>query len=161
MRLLDGKRRILLLPFQAIGWQRCAQRHFHDFLTVSLFQIAIYSGLHGVCVMVRKMNESPYESLDELEARLKVHVPKRSRRRAEDVRAKQKVKHLEKRVRKSHLHEDERFVGKQASCHSCKCSCWMCGNPREKVKGKERLTLQERRREGRTKDLQLDDSAGS
>lgn len=25
------------------------------------------------------------------------------------------------------------------------CSCWMCGNPRRKFKGKERLTLQERR----------------
>lgn len=35
-------------------------------------------------------------------------------------------------------------VGVNASCHSSRCSCASCGNPRRKAKGKEKLTKQER-----------------
>jgi hypothetical protein len=37
-----------------------------------------------------------------------------------------------------------RFIGR-AGVTPVPCSCFMCGNPRRKVKGKERLTMQERK----------------
>lgn len=39
---------------------------------------------------------------------------------------------------------DPTAVGVNASCHSSRCSCVSCGNPRRKAKGKEKLTKQER-----------------
>lgn len=36
------------------------------------------------------------------------------------------------------------FVGR-AGTSPVPCSCFMCGNPRRKAKGKERLTMQERK----------------
>jgi len=37
-----------------------------------------------------------------------------------------------------------RFIGR-AGVTPVPCSCFMCGNPRRKAKGKERLTMQERK----------------
>ena len=37
-----------------------------------------------------------------------------------------------------------RFIGR-AGVTPVPCSCFMCGNPRRKAKGKERLTMQEQK----------------
>lgn len=39
----------------------------------------------------------------------------------------------------------DKDVGRFASTHGAGCSCWMCGNPRRYMKGKEKLTIQERK----------------
>lgn len=31
----------------------------------------------------------------------------------------------------------------QSADHLAKCSCWMCGNPRKYLKGRDRLSIQE------------------
>ena len=36
-------------------------------------------------------------------------------------------------------------LGRRLANHLKPCSCWMCGNPRRFFKGKDKLTLQERR----------------
>ncbi len=50
------------------------------------------------------------------------------------------------------------FTGKAVGRNGttpCPCSCWMCGNPRLHRKGRERLTLQERREfQSETDDLE-------
>lgn len=71
---------------------------------------------------------------------------------AEEQRAKAKAFRIEKDIVRSCRHSfepltvvpDARRVGIRS--HSPQmCSCAMCGNPRKFFKGKERITMQERR----------------
>jgi hypothetical protein len=57
-------------------------------------------------------------------------------------RAKQKAARKEKQ-RTKYPRLDPETIGKEAACHSKRCSCWMCGNPRKF--SKDKLTLQEKR----------------
>ena len=41
-------------------------------------------------------------------------------------------------------YQDAKLLGKNTSCSKL-CSCSMCGNPRRHTKGKDRLTIQERK----------------
>lgn len=44
-----------------------------------------------------------------------------------------------------HTKIDPRSIG-IAGTTPVPCSCWMCGNPRRKMKGQERLNVQEKRK---------------
>ncbi len=52
------------------------------------------------------------------------------------------------KARKRHYNgwacSNNRAQGKVATTATL-CSCWMCGNPRRKMKGTDRLTMQERK----------------
>ena len=39
----------------------------------------------------------------------------------------------------------DKTVGRLAAVHGVVCSCSMCGNPRRYAKGKDKLTMQERK----------------
>ena len=52
--------------------------------------------------------------------------------------------HHRKRIRKNRAHYCGGNIGKFIETPKM-CSCWMCGNPRRHMRGKERLTVQERR----------------
>jgi hypothetical protein len=43
---------------------------------------------------------------------------------------------------KGNPEDDAKQAGMYANCKK-RCSCWMCGNPRRKLQGKDRLTKQE------------------
>ncbi len=66
----------------------------------------------------------------------------RAIRRHHSKRVKAKVK---KHFSSWSQSEDEKWVGKAASVHGAFCSCHMCGNPRKFYKGKDALTMQERK----------------
>ena len=84
---------------------------------------------------------------------------KRAERRQAEQRKKAKIKRIIKEtwyvptlplnpifnnsVRKD-LTKDEKFIGRMAATPH-PCSCRGCGNPRKQSKGKERMTMQERR----------------
>ena len=55
-------------------------------------------------------------------------------------------RHHEERMKKRarRIYPDMRCPERLAN-HLANCSCWMCGNPRRRFKGKARLTVQERR----------------
>ncbi|MCM1513045.1 MAG: hypothetical protein NC112_08080 [Oxalobacter formigenes] len=53
-------------------------------------------------------------------------------------------RHHKRRIRKKRAHYCNGHIGKFVETPKM-CSCWMCGNPRRYAKGKEQLTIQERR----------------
>ena len=61
------------------------------------------------------------------------------------AKKKAKLRHIVKNIwKEGKLASDPKFIGRMARTpHSCSGFC--CGNPRRKAKGKEALTLQERK----------------
>lgn len=87
--------------------------------------------------------DEPEEFEDPEEAHFK-EKSKRASRRHHKKRMKNKAK---KKLKQDHWFEDdeehfEEYIAKNAD-HLANCSCWMCGNPRNHFKGKDRLTRQE------------------
>jgi hypothetical protein len=69
----------------------------------------------------------------------------KDRRRNDESRMKSKVKKIFKHVwGMRDLADDEKEVGKKANTPQG-CSCRACGNPRKHEKGKDSLTMQERK----------------
>ena len=55
--------------------------------------------------------------------------------------------HRHRLVLKTLRIHSSRELAVRAVDNLAKCSCWMCGNPRRKLFGKEKLSLKERRLE--------------
>ena len=73
-------------------------------------------------------------------------------RRDQEKRVKAKVKKVEterKDFCRSACEPAEeptkKTIGRLASVHGAVCSCQMCGNPRRYAKGKDKLTMQEKK----------------
>ena len=73
-------------------------------------------------------------------------------RRDQEKRVKARVKKVEterKNLCRSACEPSEeptkKVIGRLASVHGAVCSCQKCGNPRRYAKGKEKITMQERR----------------